>query len=207
VLPRRGALVFIGEPWLPSDPSTPHRVSRQIQHHPRKLTLLHQPLSLAPNQLIQDYRYNMSAVALLNAQSAMTTAAQCYTRCILSEFAAECGISADVLNAFLTKNGLSGLPAITDNTNTNTNTNTKSKRKSKAKTTANDASAAAAAAAADGSVSDTESVSSNKSKRGGWDKMTPEQKAERMAKMKAGRDAKKAAKAEAVASAVAAPTA
>jgi len=144
----------------------------------------------------------MSAIALLNAQSAMTTAAQCYTRSVISEFATECGISADVLNAFLTKNGLSGLPAITDNTNT------KSKRKSKAKTTANDASAAAAAAAsADGSASDTESVSSNKSKRGGWDKMTPEQKAERMAKMKAGRDAKKAAKAEAVASAVAAPTA
>lgn len=143
----------------------------------------------------------MSAIALLNAQTAMTTAAQCYARCIITDFATECGISADVLNAFLAKNGLSGLPAIADNTNSNS----KSKRKSKAKTTANVAAAAAAASSADGSASDTESVSSNKSKRGGWDKMTSEQKAERMAKMKAGRDAKKAAKAEAAA--VVAPTA
>jgi hypothetical protein len=117
-----------------------------------------------------------SSVAILNVQSALTLAAQSYARSVVAVLAAKWGVSEEVLAAGLAEVGLAGVPVAVAEAEGKTGKR-KLSRKSKAE------------------GSDAGSVTSEKSNRGGWKTMSEEQKAERMAKMRAGKEAAKAAKA------------
>jgi len=133
-----------------------------------------------------------SSVAILNLQSVTVVAAQSYARTVVEELARGWGISEEMLAGGLAKVGLASVCVAAAPAETK-----RGARKQKA------------------DPSDAGSVASAGPKRGGWDKMTPEQKAERVAKLQAGRKAKAAAKATAAPTAesaapeapVAAPTA
>jgi hypothetical protein len=117
-----------------------------------------------------------SSVAILNVQSALTLAAQSYARSVVAVLAAKWGVSEEVLAAGLAEVGLAGVPVAVAEAEGKTGKR-KLSRKSKAE------------------GSDAGSVTSEKSNRGGWKTMSEERKAERMAKMRAGKEAAKAAKA------------
>ena len=112
-----------------------------------------------------------SSVAILNLQSVTVVAAQSYARTVVEELAREWGISEEMLAGGLAKVGLASVCVAAVPAETK-----RGARKVKA------------------DPSDAGSVASAGPKRGGWDKMTPEQKAERVAKLQAGRKAKAAAK-------------
>jgi len=160
-----------------------------------------------------------SSVAILNLQSVTVVAAQSYARTVVEELAREWGISEEMLAGGLAKVGLASVcvaaaPADAGSVASagpkrggwdkmtpeqkaervaKLQAGRKAKAAAKAAATPAAESAAPEAPVAAPAAAPTAPEADAKGKRGGWDKMTPEQKAERVAKMQAGRTAKKAA--------------